>query len=119
MLAFGSDWRHVVEACQLPFFPKNPISSERYLQRGSGVDDGIVFQIICANTLMPNARCVPRCNMAIEAGGKNGVIPADDVTTAYVDARNAGNKPYDIFHADPNVSEGFWCKAIEDCRHGC
>lgn len=43
--------------------------------------------------------------MAIEAGGKNGVIPADDVTTAYVDARNAGNKPYDIFHADPNVSE--------------
>lgn len=45
-----------------------------------------------------------RCNMAIEAGGKNGVIPADDVTTAYVDARNAGNKPYDIFDADPNVS---------------
>lgn len=42
--------------------------------------------------------------MAIEAGGKNGVIPADDVTTAYVDARNAGNKPYEIFNADPNVS---------------
>lgn len=46
-----------------------------------------------------------RCNMAIEAGGKNGVIPADDVTTAYVDARNAGNKPYEIFHADAHVSE--------------
>lgn len=45
--------------------------------------------------------------MAIEAGGKNGVIPADDITTAYVDARNAGNKPYEIFHADPNVS-GLW-----------
>lgn len=42
--------------------------------------------------------------MAIEAGGKNGVIPADDVTTAYVNARNAGNKPYEIFHADPKVS---------------
>lgn len=42
--------------------------------------------------------------MAIEAGGKNGVIPADDVTTAYVDARNAGNKPYEIFTADANVS---------------
>lgn len=41
--------------------------------------------------------------MAIEAGGKNGVIPADDITTAYVDARNAGNKPYEIFQADPNV----------------
>lgn len=45
--------------------------------------------------------------MAIEAGGKNGVIPADDVTTAYVDERNAGNKPYEIFHADPNVSGAF------------
>lgn len=51
--------------------------------------------------------CLPygaRCNMAIEAGGKNGVIPADDVTTAYVNARNAGNRPYEIFKADPNVS---------------
>ena len=27
------------------------------------------------------------CNMAIEAGGKNGVIPADEVTTQYVRAR--------------------------------
>lgn len=47
--------------------------------------------------------------MAIEAGGKNGVIPADEVTTAYVDERNAGNKPYDIFHADPNVSRQTCC----------
>lgn len=42
--------------------------------------------------------------MAIEAGGKNGVIPADYVTTAYVNARNVGSKPYEIFRADPNVS---------------
>lgn len=36
------------------------------------------------------------CNMAIEAGGKNGIIPADEVTTRYVDARNAGNRPYTV-----------------------
>lgn len=36
------------------------------------------------------------CNMAIEAGGKNGIIPADDVTKKYVDARNAGNRPYTV-----------------------
>jgi 3-isopropylmalate/(R)-2-methylmalate dehydratase large subunit len=36
------------------------------------------------------------CNMAIEAGGKNGIIPADDVTRRYVDARNAGNRPYTV-----------------------
>ena len=36
------------------------------------------------------------CNMAIEAGGKNGIIPADEVTKRYVDARNAGNRPYTV-----------------------
>jgi 3-isopropylmalate/(R)-2-methylmalate dehydratase large subunit len=44
------------------------------------------------------------CNMAIEAGGKNGIIPADEVTTAYVDARNAGQKPYEVFRADKGAS---------------
>jgi 3-isopropylmalate/(R)-2-methylmalate dehydratase large subunit len=34
------------------------------------------------------------CNMVIEAGGKNGVIAPDKVTFDYVDARNAGQKPY-------------------------
>lgn len=52
--------------------------------------------------------------MAIEAGGKNGVIPADDVTKAYVDSRNAGNKPYEVFNADPNVSgNGSRCMKLE------
>jgi 3-isopropylmalate/(R)-2-methylmalate dehydratase large subunit len=36
------------------------------------------------------------CNIAIEAGGKNGIIPADKITKAYVDQRNAGNKPYEV-----------------------
>ncbi|CAM9601928.1 unnamed protein product [Chrysoparadoxa australica] len=44
------------------------------------------------------------CNMAIEAGGKNGVIPADDITRAYVDARNAGGRPYEVFAADPDAT---------------
>jgi len=44
------------------------------------------------------------CNMAIEAGGKNGIIPADAVTQKYVDARNAGNRPYTIFQADPDAN---------------
>ncbi len=32
------------------------------------------------------------CNMVIEAGGKNGVIAADQVTLDYVNARNAGKQ---------------------------
>jgi 3-isopropylmalate/(R)-2-methylmalate dehydratase large subunit len=41
------------------------------------------------------------CNMVIEAGGKNGVIAPDKVTFEYVDARNAGQKPYAPVFTDP------------------
>src|SRR5262245_47822816 len=40
------------------------------------------------------------CNMVIEAGGKNGVIAPDQVTLDYVDARNAGNRPYQVLKSD-------------------
>jgi 3-isopropylmalate/(R)-2-methylmalate dehydratase large subunit len=44
------------------------------------------------------------CNMAIEAGGKNGIIAADKVTTDYVNKRNAGGKPYTAVKTDPGAS---------------
>jgi 3-isopropylmalate/(R)-2-methylmalate dehydratase large subunit len=40
------------------------------------------------------------CNMVIEAGGKNGVIAPDKVTLEYVDARNAGQRPYTALKSD-------------------
>lgn len=40
------------------------------------------------------------CNMAIEAGGKNGIIAADQVTLDYVNKRNAGQKPYTVVKSD-------------------
>ncbi len=43
------------------------------------------------------------CNMVIEAGGKNGVIAPDDVTLEFVNARNAGNKPYEVVKSDPGA----------------
>ena len=43
------------------------------------------------------------CNMAIEAGGKNGVIAPDQVTFDYVNGRNAGNKPYTAVYTDPGA----------------
>jgi 3-isopropylmalate/(R)-2-methylmalate dehydratase large subunit len=43
------------------------------------------------------------CNMVIEAGGKNGVIAPDQVTLDYVNARNAGNRPYTVFTTDPGA----------------
>jgi 3-isopropylmalate/(R)-2-methylmalate dehydratase large subunit len=43
------------------------------------------------------------CNMVIEAGGKNGVIAPDQVTLDYVNARNAGNRPYTVHTSDPGA----------------
>ncbi len=43
------------------------------------------------------------CNMVIEAGGKNGVIAPDKTTLDYVNARNAGNKPYTVVKTEPGA----------------
>ena len=41
------------------------------------------------------------CNMAIEAGGKNGIFPVDDVTRVYVEDRV--DRPWTAFEADPDA----------------
>ncbi|MDO5790424.1 MAG: 3-isopropylmalate dehydratase large subunit [Eggerthella sp.] len=40
-------------------------------------------------------------NMAIEAGGKAGLIPVDDVTREYMDGRT--ERPYTEYHSDPDA----------------
>lgn len=40
-------------------------------------------------------------NMAIEAGGKAGLIPVDDVTRKYMDSRT--ERPYTEYHSDPDA----------------
>ncbi|WP_165062383.1 3-isopropylmalate dehydratase large subunit [Adlercreutzia sp. ZJ154] len=40
-------------------------------------------------------------NMAIEAGGKAGLIPVDDVTRAYMDSR--AERPYTAYYSDPDA----------------
>jgi 3-isopropylmalate/(R)-2-methylmalate dehydratase large subunit len=46
------------------------------------------------------------CNMAIEAGGKNGCIAPDEVTLEYVNARGVrtGSKPYTVLKSDGGAS---------------
>ncbi|HJZ92749.1 MAG TPA: 3-isopropylmalate dehydratase large subunit [Gemmataceae bacterium] len=46
------------------------------------------------------------CNMAIEAGGKNGCIAPDQVTLDYVNARGVktGSKPYTVLKSDAGAS---------------
>ncbi|MFW6062385.1 MAG: 3-isopropylmalate dehydratase large subunit [Planctomycetota bacterium] len=47
------------------------------------------------------------CNMAIEAGGKNGITPPDQVTLDYVGART--DKPFEALASDPDADyAGVW-----------
>ena len=41
------------------------------------------------------------CNMAIEAGGKNGTVAADETTFDYL--RDRTNKPFEAFYTDPDA----------------
>ena len=41
------------------------------------------------------------CNMAIEAGAKNGIFPVDDQTIAYIEKHS--KKPYEVFEADEDA----------------
>ncbi|MDI6711014.1 MAG: 3-isopropylmalate dehydratase large subunit [Thermoanaerobacterales bacterium] len=41
------------------------------------------------------------CNMAIEAGAKNGIVPPDEKTEAYV--RGRAVRPYELLQSDPDA----------------
>jgi len=41
------------------------------------------------------------CNMAIEAGGKNGIIPADETTLSYVKER--AQREFKVYRSDPDA----------------
>ncbi len=44
------------------------------------------------------------CNMAIEAGGKNGIIAPDEKTIAFVKSRDKSQKPFDPVYTDRSAS---------------
>ena len=51
------------------------------------------------------------CNMAIEAGGKFGIIEFDDITKKYLEGRHT--RPYKVFHADADA--GYFKKYEINC----
>lgn len=49
------------------------------------------------------------CNMAIEAGAKNGIVPPDEVTRAYVEAHNKLSRDYTFYASDPDAE---YCEEV-------
>lgn len=66
-----------------------------------GVDGGTYCALELAGEAIESLNVDERmtiCNMAIEAGGKNGIIAADDVTADYV--RSRSDKPFEPVRSD-------------------
>ena len=52
-----------------------------------------------ASLSMDDRLCI--CNMAIEAGGKNGIFPVDETTVAYLTGRS--RRPWTVYEADEDA----------------
>ncbi len=52
-----------------------------------------------ASLSMEDRLCI--CNMAIEAGGKNGIFPVDDITKEYI--KDRVSRPYTVYEADADA----------------
>jgi len=67
--------------------------------------DGALYQSLeftgsgVASLSVSDRLCI--CNMAIEAGAKNGIFPVDDLTLAYL--RDVGAKQPAVYSADPDA----------------
>jgi len=67
--------------------------------------DGALYKAMefCGETIerLPMSGRLTMTNMAIEAGGKNGIIVPDEITRQYVDGR--AKRPYRFFESDPEA----------------
>lgn len=108
-MAYGKAWFRVPEAINVRLTGKlQPWVSGKdvvlHLIGLIGVD-GALYQSLeftgegVKNLSMDDRFCI--CNMAIEAGGKNGVFPVDAATVAYLN--NRGAKEPRVFEADPDA----------------
>ena len=108
-MATGTAWFKVPSAIQFHLTGKLPTNC-------SGKDviltiigkigvDGALYKSMefcgegVASLSMDDRLCI--CNMAIEAGAKNGIFPVDDVTMAYMEGR-CERKPV-VYTADPDA----------------
>ncbi len=109
-MATGKAWFKVPEAIQVVLKGKKPdtITGKDIILTLIGMIgvDGALYQSLeftgdgVASLSMSDRFTI--ANMAIEAGGKNGIFPVDDRTLEYI--RDRVKKPYEIVKADPDAS---------------
>ncbi len=108
-MAYGKVWLRVTSAIRVELTGKlrRHVSGKDvvlHLIRMLGVD-GALYQSLefagdgVAALTMDDRLCI--CNMAIEAGAKNGIFPVDEQTLAYL--REHGAKEPRVYAADPDA----------------
>ena len=110
ILGTGKLWEKVPESMKFTFegeMPEYLCAKDLILQiLGDIGTDGATYRAMEfdgeAVYSLPVDERMTLCNMAIEAGGMNGIIAADAVTEAYVKAHSS--KPYELFRSDPDAS---------------
>jgi 3-isopropylmalate/(R)-2-methylmalate dehydratase large subunit len=113
IMGTGKLWVKVPESMRFEFtgtFPPYIMAKDILLQviGDIGVDGATYRTMEWAGDAVMNFPMEERmtlCNMAIEAGGKNAVIEADDVTTDYVKKRT--DKPFKMYHSDRDANYFF------------
>jgi len=128
-MILGSTWFKVPESMKFHFYgtPRNPWLSAKdlilYAIGQIGVD-GATYRAMeftgeAVRRLSVDQR-LTLCNMAVEAGGKNGIVAPDEVTVEYVKPR--AKRPWKLFQSDPDAryhSVHEWDVAKLDLQVAC
>lgn len=115
-MASGETWFKVPETIKVVFNGKlNKWVSGKdlilHLIGDIGVDGALYKSLEISGSAIDNLSIDGRftiCNMAIEAGGKNGIIAPDAITEEYV--KNRCQRPYKLYRSDANAE---YCRVIE------
>jgi len=108
-MATGKLWLKVPESLKFIFYGKiNPwMSGKDFILHTIGDIgvDGARYQALefCGDTIrkLPMSGRFTMANMAIEAGGKNGIMEPDETTLKFIKSR--ANRPYRIYRSDPDA----------------
>ncbi|MDI7258365.1 MAG: 3-isopropylmalate dehydratase large subunit [Thermodesulfobacteriota bacterium] len=108
-MATGRLWLKVPESLKLLYQGRiNPWVSGKdlilYTIGDIGVD-GALYQAMefCGEAIrrLPMSSRFTMANMAVEAGGKNGIIEPDEITLKFIKSRSG--RPYKIYRSDPGA----------------
>jgi 3-isopropylmalate/(R)-2-methylmalate dehydratase large subunit len=115
-MATGEAWFKVPESLKFVYYGKTPrwVGGKDFILHAIGdigVDGARYMSMEFCGEAITNLSIDNRfsmANMAIEAGGKNGIIAPDDITLAYVKGR--AKRPYTVYQSD---DDAVYAKVIE------